>query len=162
MDFTAIDFETANPNPQSACAVGLACVRDGCIVETFDSLIRPTASEFWSGFIAIHGIRPAMVIDAPSFAELWPELETRIGDTPLVAHNAPFDRRVMEACLGEMGQPPLATEWICTVRLARRQLPDLPNHKLNTVAAYYNLDLDHHNAASDAIVAAQLAIRLWE
>ena len=158
MNFVAIDFETANNSPASACAVGLAVVQDGQIVDKYYSLVRPLAGEFLPSFIAVHHIEPAMVLNAPTFAELWPELEKRIGSNPLVAHWTPFDKSVLQACLADMHHPPLPQEWICTVRLGRKKLPTLPNHKLDTLANHFDLDLDHHNAASDAIVAAQLAI----
>ena len=66
-DFTAIDFETANHHPTSACSIGIVVVRDGVIADEFSHLIKPEPFYFYRKFIGIHGITPAMVEDAPSF-----------------------------------------------------------------------------------------------
>ena len=70
-DFTAIDFETANRYPTSACSIGIVVVQDGEITEEFSHLIKPEPYYFNKKFIEIHGITPVMVKDAPSFYDLW-------------------------------------------------------------------------------------------
>ena len=69
-DFTAIDFETANRYPTSACSIGIVVVQDGEITEEFSHLIKPEPYYFNKKFIEIHGITPVMVKDAPSFYKL--------------------------------------------------------------------------------------------
>ena len=63
VSFTAIDFETANRRLASACALGVVRVRDGRVVDTRYSLIRPPAGHdgFERGNVRIHGIQPADV-----------------------------------------------------------------------------------------------------
>jgi len=95
--FAAIDFETANGRPDSACAIGLVVVKGSRIVRREHHLIRPPDRQF--AFTHIHGLTWDDVREAPTFAELWPLLAETIGDVDfLAAHNAPFDRRVMESC----------------------------------------------------------------
>lgn len=160
MNLVAIDFETANYRQNSACAVGLAVVRGGKVAETFASLIRPPELHFRADFVEIHGITPEQVADAPTFADVWPGLLGLIGDGPLAAHNSQFDMGVLRACLDTNGITHPAVACLCTVRLARQVLPQLANHRLDTLAAHFAIPLDHHNAASDAVACAHLAVRL--
>ena len=71
MDFVALDFETANNNASSACQLGVVVVRDSEIVEVYCWLIRPQRLYFAPRNIAVHGIRPRQVADAPSMASRW-------------------------------------------------------------------------------------------
>ena len=75
MNFVAFDFETANPKRNSACSIALSVVRNGQIVDEFYSLINPQA-DFAPTNIRVHGIKLADVINAPTFSELWPHIET--------------------------------------------------------------------------------------
>ena len=102
LDFTAIDFETANNSPASPCAVGLVRVRNGVITETLALLIRPPYPNDWfSEFnINVHGIHPSDVIDAPAWVEALPLMLDFIGSDVLIAHNAPFD-----GCFAQFGGP---------------------------------------------------------
>jgi DNA polymerase-3 subunit epsilon len=154
--FLAIDFETADALPDSACAVGLVRVEGLRIVRREIRLIRPPRPEVHSTFI--HGITWGDVEGQPTFAEHWPELaDMADGVEFLAAHNAPFDRSVLRACcaaarLEAPGQP-----FICTVQLARR-VWDIRPTKLPNVAERLGLELDHHNALSDAEACAGIVI----
>ena len=100
--FAAIDFETANYSPDSACAVGLVVVQGSRIVYREHHLIRPP--DRWFAFTHVHGLTWEDVRDAPTFAELWPVLHETIAEADfLAAHNASFDRRVMESCCRTYG-----------------------------------------------------------
>lgn len=72
--FAAIDFETANPRADSACALGVVVVDDGRIVDRIFELIRPVTPE--STFTAVHGLTWAHVRAAPAFGEIWPPIQT--------------------------------------------------------------------------------------
>lgn len=152
MRFTAIDFETANPASQSACAVGITVFDEGEMVFSGSWLIRPHSyyNTFYSSFIDIHGIRPQDVADAPEFPEVYAEIEPWLTDTVLCAHNAGFDMKVLASCcsLYRLAIPDCA--YFCTVELSRRVYPYLPHHRLNDVCEYIGIELDHHDAGSDA------------
>ncbi len=155
-DFIAIDFETANQNPNSACAVALVAVEHQEIVNQVSYLIRPPELDF--EFTYIHGITPDIVADQPTFAELWQsQLREFVAGEILVAHNAPFDIKVLYYTLKHYGQEPPSNRYFCTVELSRR-LWRLRNHKLNTVAGHLGIPLDHHEALSDARACAQIAL----
>ncbi|MDO5571603.1 MAG: 3'-5' exonuclease [Bacteroidales bacterium] len=163
LNFTAIDFETANQYPTSACSIGIVKVENGKIVEEVSHLIKPQPNFFISSFIDIHHITKAMVSDAPLFGELWPEISKLIEDSEaLVAHNAPFDMRVLKACIEMEMIRAYIPQNFCTVRLSRKYLKFLINHKLNTVCDYFNIELDHHEALSDARGCAKIVLGLNE
>ena len=159
MDFAAIDFETANKDRRSACAVGIAVVSGGKVVDNYSSLIRPPNLDFLKAFIKLHGITPQRVRNAPSFREVWPEIQSRCGIGLVAAHNAAFDVGVLISCAEDCGFGRPSGQYLCTVELARTILPGLPNHKLTTLTGVMGISIDHHNAASDALACAELAIR---
>ena len=99
LDFTAIDFETANGSSASACSVGLVKVRDGQIVDRIGWLIQPPPGHdhFVEWNTRIHGIRSTDVLEAPGWVEQLPDLIEFAGADILVAHNAGFDMGVIKS-----------------------------------------------------------------
>ena len=161
-DFVAIDFETTNHNQESVCSVGIIVVRNGEETDRYYSLIHPVPNEYDDINISVHGIQPEETENAPLFPEVWKEIEKRIGDLPLVAHNKAFDetclKRVFEAY--KMKYPNY--KFYCTCIASRKKLKNiLPNHKLDTVAEYCGFHLEnHHNALADAEACAEIAKKL--
>jgi len=158
MRAVAIDFETANENRTSACAIGLAWIDDGKVTGVEETLIRPPEMRFSSWNIAVHGIRPRDVEHAPLFGDLWPDLARRIDGRVIVAHNASFDMSVLRHSLALARMEPPECRFLCTVALARRVWPDLPRHRLNDVSEFLGLELDHHRAGSDAAACAEILL----
>ena len=156
--WAAIDFETANYQPNSACAIGVALVDDGHVSGTFYSLIRPPHIDFVPRFIDIHGITPDDVATAPTFAEVWEQVARLVAGRTLLAHNASFDRGVLRACLDhyQMARPPY--RFACTVQLARAVWPGSTTYRLSAVAQRLQIPLDHHQAESDAIASARIGL----
>lgn len=160
LDFTAIDFETANSSSASACAVGLARVRDGQVVAQTGWLIQPPPGHdrFFEVNVGIHGIQARDVIGAPTWAAQLPALTDFVGGDILVAHNAGFDTRVLRsACEAtDVACPPYS--YVCSLQVARRSY-DLPSYRLPLVAAAAGfLDFAHHDAAADALACAHIMI----
>lgn len=151
----AIDFETANARRDSACAIGVANVLRPDM-PVFCRLIRPEPLEFSPFCVAVHGIRPDDVADAPDFATLWSELGPLLEGATLLAHNASFDAGVLRACLATAGLEVPNFRFICTVQLARVAFPELPSHRLNVVARHLGIPLHHHEAGSDATACAAI------
>ncbi|MDF2555034.1 MAG: polymerase subunit epsilon [Microbacterium sp.] len=166
LDFTAIDFETANASSASACSVGLARVRDGRIVATAGWLIRPPAGHdrFFELNIGIHGIRPTDVLGAKSWSEQLDDLAAFAGADVLVAHNAGFDMAVLRRACEATGDVCPPYRYACSVQVARRTY-DLPSYRLPFAAAAAGFtDLVHHDATSDAVASAHIMIdaaRRW-
>ena len=157
MNFTAIDFETANARRNSACEIGVVVVENGEVVNRFSYLIRPEPMHFDPMNIAIHGIYPEDVRDAPTFSQLWPELWPQLSG-PLVAHNAAFDMSVLRYSLDDYGARYPQTDYFCTVVMAKLAWPEYPNYKLNHVAREIGVSFNHHDAEEDAFACAQVAI----
>lgn len=160
LDFTAIDFETANSSNASACAVGLTRVRNGEVAAQTGWLIRPPAGHdrFFEVNIGIHGIEPHHVAGAPTWAEQLPALTDFVGDDVLVAHNAGFDTRVLRSACEATGQDCPPYSYVCSLQVARRSY-DLPSYRLPLVAAAAGfLDFAHHDAGADALACAHIMI----
>lgn len=157
-DFVALDFETANRHPNSACALGLVTVSKGCIVDEISFLIRPEPLVFESGNIRIHGITPDKVRDSPTWKELWPMILPYLDGKTWVAHNAGFDMRVLAFSLKAHDLPPPQGRYFCSWRLAKKIFPGLPSYSLGALALHFDWELQHHDALSDARVCAFLSL----
>jgi DNA polymerase-3 subunit epsilon len=158
--WTAIDFETATRERASACALGLAVIEGDRIVERRDWLIRPPMNHFETINTRIHGIDAARVAREPLFGDLWPEIEPYLSGAVILAHNAAFDIGVLRASLQRYHlEPPRIAGYQCTVTMSRKVWPDLYNHRLESVCTYCGIDLKHHEAASDALACASIALR---
>jgi DNA polymerase-3 subunit epsilon len=158
--FIAIDFETSDYGRDSACSVGLVRVEGNKVIRGEHHLIRPPRQNFI--FTELHGISWADVEYAPTFKELWPEMAGFFkGADFFAAHNASFDKGVMNACCAQAGLPPPKQPFRCTVKLAREVLRISPA-KLSHVCHHLSIPLKHHNALSDAEACARIMITVLE
>lgn len=159
--FAAIDFETANSNSSSVCSVGIVIVREGVIVDSAYRLIRPVPNFYSYWNTKVHGMSCYDTDEECEFPQVWSQLEPLIEGLPLIAHNSPFDEGCLKAVHRHFGMPYPGYKFYCTVRASRKLLPQLPNHKLNTVAAHcgYNLT-NHHHALADAEACSAIALYL--
>ena len=157
-NFAAIDFETANQEPTSVCSVGVVIVRDGVFEDEFYSLIQPEPNYYTYWCRRVHGLGHEDTDDAPVFPDVWARIEPLIEGLPLVAHNKRFDEGCLKAVFRcyQMDYPDY--RFYDTLWAARRRLPLLPNHQLQTVAAACGFELEkHHNALADAEACAWIA-----
>lgn len=158
-----LDFETTGLSPEQgarATEIAAVVVRDGRIVDRYQSLMN--AGVRIPPFIeALTGITNAMIRRAPPVAEVMRQVADFIGDTPLVAHNASFDRKFFDAELARIDQS-RRQEFACTVLLARRLYPDAPNHQLGTLVKYAGLPVAGraHRALADAEMTAHLLLHM--
>lgn len=160
VDFTAIDFETANSSSASACAVGLARVRDGRVVATAGWLIQPPPGHdrFFELNTRIHGIREEDVVGAKGWSEQLGEMAAFAGADILVAHNAGFDMTVIRRACEATGDVCPPYRYMCSLQIARK-LYDLESYRLPSVAAVAGfVDFAHHDAAADALACAHIMI----
>jgi len=160
LDFTAIDFETANSSMASACSVGLVKVRDGQVVDRIGWFIRPPSGHdhFIDWNTRIHGITADMVRDAPGWAEQMADLLDFTGDDPLVAHNAGFDMGVIKAACAATGFAVPTYSYFCSLQIARSTYT-LDSYKLPSVALAAGFqDFPHHDAVADAEACAAIIV----
>ena len=157
MRYVVFDTETPNSRNDRMCQIGLCLVENGRIFGAEGFLVNPEC-EFALFNVMLHGITPERTCGEPNFAELWTrELESIFSDGILVAHNAPFDMAVLSKCLRAYGiRWRERAPYIDTVRMARQAFPSLPNHKLDTLSAALGIELDHHDAGSDAEACARI------
>jgi DNA polymerase III subunit epsilon len=149
LDFVAIDFETANGSPASPCAVGLIRVRDGKIVDGFESLFQPPALHNWFS---------AGNIAAPQYSEVLTQMLDFVGQDVLIAHNAPFDMGVLQASSLAIGESLPALSYGCSLQIARKTY-NLDSYRLNQVAyAIGHEEFDHHNALADSDACSRIVI----
>lgn len=156
--YVAIDFETSAFRGACACAIGLARMENLRVVDTWYALIRPPSSRIY--FSDIHGLTWKELKDQPAFAELWPEISAFMaGASYLIAHNAPFDRKVLAACCEANDLPMPDLPFLCTLRGARKRLK-LPRYSLDIVCEHLGINLNHHHAGSDALACGLVHARL--
>lgn len=158
LDFTAIDFETANGSPASPCAVGLVKVRDGKIVDEFIATFMPPAPHDWFApdNIRIHGIKKEDVENGHTWAEILPVMLEFIEDDVLIAHNAPFDMGVLNKASEAIAFDLPKVYYGCSLALARK-VYNLESYRLTSVAyAIGHEEFDHHDALADADACARI------
>lgn len=162
LDFVAIDFETANGQRTSVCSVGVVIVRGGEVVDKIYRLIKPTPNYYAYFCQQAHGLCDRDTCNATSFPEVWAEIVCKIGDLPLVAHNATFDRGCLKAVCDHFGMEYPNYEFYCTCQASRKIFgKQLSNHQLHTVSAHCGFNLtNHHHALADAEACAAIAIQI--
>ncbi len=159
MNFTVIDFETANSARASACALGIVKVVDGEIVEKAAWLIKPHNMKFDGMNIGIHGIRPEHVIDEPEFNHLYDTVfRDKLKGELVVAHNASFDMSVLRKSLEHYNMSFPTVDYLCTVKVAQKTWPDLMNHKLDSMSRFLDFKFKHHDALDDCLACANVLI----
>jgi len=160
LDFTAIDFETANGSPASACSVGLVKVRDGQVVDRIGWFIQPPFGHdhFVDWNTRIHGITADMVIEANGWVDQLVDLVAFTGDDILVAHNAGFDMGVIKAACIATGVAVPAYSYVCSLQVARKTY-HLDSYRLPVVAVAAGFeDFAHHDAVADSEACAAIMI----
>ncbi len=160
VNFTAIDFETANSSSASACSVGLVKVRDGIVVDRVAWFIKPAPGHdaFLSWNIKIHGIRPSDVVGAATWAEQLPDLVAFAGEDHLVAHNARFDLGVISGASTVAGLAVPDFSYLCSLQVARRTY-QLDSYRLPVAAMAAGFEgFNHHDALADAEACAAIMI----
>ena len=160
LDFTAIDFETANGSPASACSVGLVKVRDGVVVDRAAWFIRPPYGHdaFLEWNTRIHGIVAADVADALLWSEQLADLVAFADGDHLVAHNAGFDMGVIRAaCEASFIDTP-SFAYACSLQIARKTY-HLDSYRLPVAAMAAGFeDFAHHDALADSEACAAIIV----
>jgi DNA polymerase-3 subunit epsilon len=160
-----LDFETSGGSPQygdRAIEIGAVLIENNTITDRFQSLMNPgfRISSFIESFT---GISNDMVKAAPPCEEVIEQFAEFMGDHPLVAHNASFDRRFLDSELGFIGRS-RNNNMACTMLAARRVYPKVPNYRLRTLVRYCGIYTDgtFHRALADAEMTGQLWISMIE
>jgi DNA polymerase III subunit epsilon len=159
VDFVAIDVETANQDPASICQVGIASFRGGALAEAWESLVNP--QDFFSYFnVSVHGIFEETVQGAPTWARVFPEVESRLANAIVVSHT-PFDRRALARACRFSGLETCACTWLDSARVARKAWPQFARagYNLPNLAMHFGILYRAHNALEDARCAGLILLR---
>src|SRR6185437_12532825 len=165
LSYVVVDVETTGMNAffgDRVTEIAAVVVRGGRIAEQFQTLVNPERP-IPAMITALTHITPQMVRDAPRFREIAPELLQFLQGHVFVAHNAEFDWRFVSAEVARATNRQLTGRRLCTVRLARRVLPQLRSRKLDSLAHFYDVTItDRHRAAGDALATAHILLRLLD
>lgn len=165
LSYVVVDVETTGTSPWSGdriTEIAAIVVRDGVVAERFETLVNPERS-IPPMITALTQINWEMVKDAPPFRDICEQLLGVLSGHVFVAHNADFDWRFVSSEVQRASGRRLSGRRLCTVRLARRVLPQLRSRRLDSVANYYGVEiLARHRAAGDAVATAHVLLRLLD
>ena len=163
MKLCGLDFETANVCSGSICAVGAVMLEDGCVSERRGYLIKPHESlDFMSKVCQdVHKIAYEDLRESPEFPEIWQSVkQLLVAADCVVIHNAVFDLRHLYHVLKLYDLPAVSFNYLCSLKLCRRCLPELPGHGLAAMAAEFGITFRHHDALEDAETCVRIASQL--
>ncbi len=152
--FVVLDLETTGTSASGASIteIGAVKVRGGEVLGEFQTLVCPD-QPISAQITRLTGISNRMVESAPPVSAVLPSLWEFLTGSVLVAHNASFDVSFLRAAARAMDLPWLGLQVVDTLALARRAVTrdEVPNHKLSTLAAFFNAEVTpDHRALSDA------------
>lgn len=155
-----LDFETTGLSPNlgdRAIEIGAVKLVNGEVVETFQQLMNPgfRVSSFIESYT---GITNNMLRSAPSCDEVMASFSEFITGENLIAHNASFDKRFLDAELERINCG-YSGEFACSLLVARRLIQDAPSHKLGELVRYKNID--NNGVFHRALADAQMTAKLW-
>ena len=160
--FVSLDIETTGTHSKNdkITELGASKIKNGCIIDRLETLVNPGRYIPYE-VSRLTGLEDETVENAPVIQECIPQFLDFIGNDILIAHNASFDIRFINASLLEMGLPQLENTILCTYKLGKRFLPGLRKHSLNTLAQYFGIvNASPHRAGSDAATCAHIFIAL--
>jgi DNA polymerase-3 subunit epsilon len=163
-NFVVLDFETTGLSPKNSkvLEIGMVKIEKGEIVDTYSAFINPIMAVPYQ-ITLLTGITQDDVKDAPIFEEIAYEILDFIGDSTLVAHNAPFDYSFLKAEFNFAGIDISHLQIICTLKIAKRILPHLKSKSLGALRKHYGLlHKNVHRALGDASVTAKIFLRMLE
>jgi len=163
-NFVVLDFETTGLSAKNSkvLEIGMVKIEKGEITDTYSAFINPIMPVPYQ-ITLLTGITREDVTDAPIFEELAYEILDFIGDSTLVAHNAPFDYSFLKAEFNFAGIDISHIQIICTLKIAKRILPRLKSKSLSALRKHYGLlHKNVHRALGDANVTAKIFLRMIE
>jgi DNA polymerase-3 subunit epsilon len=157
--WVALDFETATRERSSACSIGVAVIEDGVLSGAGSWLIQPPGNVYETGNTWVHGIHEDLTAQSPAFSDLYPTLWPYLNGRHVLAHWASFDISVLRSVIEHYELPSPDLRYACSCRMAQRSFPELDNHRLSTVCTERGIPLEHHDAGSDALACAMVALQ---
>ena len=161
--FVGLDLETTGVDSSVDRIIEIGAVRvvDGEVDDTFEALVNP-GLPIPSDIVHLTGITDDDVAGAPSIDEVLPRIVEFIGDSPIVAHHAPFDTGFLNKAAAGQAELLVGRGGVFdTLPLTRALLPRLPNHRLVTAARFFDISTGRsHRATDDARAVSALFLSL--
>jgi len=158
MNFTIVDIETTGLAAYYHKITEIAALKykNGRVTRKFSTLINPEV--IIPRFITkLTGIDNEMVKDSPKIDEAIPKFHSFLGDSHFVAHNATFDYNFLDYAAKTNIAINLENHKVCTCKLARRLLPELPSKKLSSLCEHFSIKNESaHRAMGDAAATAKI------
>lgn len=163
LSFAVVDVETTGGRPDGGdriTEIAAVIVERGEISRVYETLVNPQRS-IPPMVTALTNITWTMVRNAPTFREIVHDVTDALRGHVFVAHNAGFDWRFVTAEIARATGERMEGRRLCTVRLARRILPQLSRRSLDHVARYYGVEITaRHRAGGDAVATARVFLRM--
>lgn len=162
-NFVAIDLETATASRSSICQIGITEVINNIPQDSKSWYVRPDGNRYDGINIVIHGIHPEDTENAPSFPEVWREVQPYLQNKIVVAHNTSFDMYALRDAFDKYNMVYPTFDYFCSLRIARYIVRGCYSYSLGVVMDYLNLDFGtHHRADSDSLGCALLLLKCLE
>lgn len=156
--YIVFDLETTGTSPNNDSIIEISAVKvvDGMVVDTFSTLVNPERPIPYYA-TAVNGITDEMVVNEPVLEDVLPLFDQFIGDSILVGHNIHcFDMKFIWKAAEEILGETFTNDYLDTLPMARRVLPELAHHKLVDIAAHYNIStIGAHRALNDCMMNQQ-------
>ena len=162
--FVVFDIETTglNTSYNEIIEIGAIKVENNKVVDTFHKLIKPIR-KIPSFITNLTGITNEMVEDKEDIKKVLIDFLNFIENNILVGHNVNFDINFVYDKLVEQELPHLTNNYVDTLRLSRKLLKNIRNHKLGDLALYYNISYEGaHRGLQDAEITLKVLEKLEE
>jgi DNA polymerase-3 subunit alpha (Gram-positive type) len=159
LSYVIVDIETTGLDPAAdeIIEIGAIKVEGKEVKDIFNKLIKPER-QVPENIVSLTGITQEMLVNELPVKPVLSLFADFIGDSILVAHNAVFDTSFLKIKMKKFLNKEMDNFIICTLLVARDILPNLENHKLHTIARYFNLEVaNRHRAIGDA----ELTYQIW-
>ncbi|MBE5943773.1 MAG: DNA polymerase III subunit epsilon [Lachnospiraceae bacterium] len=154
-NYVVFDLETTGTSPKAEAIIEISALKvvDGKVVDTFSTLVNPM-KPISPGATAVNGITDDMVKDKPTLDVVLPQFNDFVGDYILVGHNIHcFDMKFIWKAAEETFGQTISNDYIDTLPMSRKRLPQLAHHRLVDIAAYYDIDTSGaHRALQDCVM----------
>lgn len=160
LTYVIFDLETTGLEPtiHEITEIGAIKTKGAELENIYSTLIKPKAP-ISAEITRLTGIDDSLVADAPGIETVLPKFLDYVGEAVLIAHNSDFDVSFLKSQINRFNkEKTLANNVLCTVKLSRLLLPQLPNHKLHTVAGHFGFETkNRHRAMGDV----ELTYMIW-
>lgn len=163
-DYVVFDIETTglDSSYDEVIEIGAIKVKNNKIVSEFNSLVKPR-NEIDEYITELTGITNEMVKDSPTIEEILPDFMDYIGNDILIGHNVNFDINFIYDNLYRNNFDVLTNDFIDTMRISRKLLPELPHHRLIDLAKYFKIDsTNNHRSLKDCEITMNVYENLKE